>query len=860
LLTKKVLIAAICVSSLLALVYAIPSSAQSQNTIVSGKSTAYNINTAGEPPQKWYTSSPLLMVSAKVGSGAVVAAGIASTCRDNRWNNPNNPDNNLDVLLDKAFQWMKPGAKKVLWYEGYGVYNTISTNPVQCANLRDALEAKGYTLTGDTTAPITLSYLSSYDILVIPQLELGDSGTGGNPNLLPDADVQAIKSFVEGGNGLLIMDQSDYAGHNYSNVQNKILIALGVGFYLQDDQAEDSTNKWGGSAYQPIANVGTTAFGSDYQSATGKSEIGLYDICSLRIEENYDVSLFVSPTVGTGKAGDVLTYAATVTNIGLKGDNFNITVRDLDNWPLSLSKTQVSLENGENAEVDVRVTVPSNLTIKMVDNVTVSVLAVSGGENMSVSVRAINVFPRAAPIYPIVNPGITHFLGPGLPDLTVDLPAVPIITCIASGYSYDIVGRAPWPVLYGKGEFPPLAAAALVGNGRVVATNNALLRDKYFDQTVLSNEQVMSDIARWMENWGDPKGDKFIYFIAGTGVYHVPSIVTKWLGMLRNLGFNVSTQVGGEITSSSLENVSILNIAEILRPLSPDEIQAVTNFVNNGGGLIIMCQSDYLGYGMPDYPNAVLQALNVPIAFQDDEAYDDNSWVVDGPWYPQVYLLDTRQVNPNFDVWFPAYDFTANISNSSLTANDVQVLLPFTVTNTGTRSSSYDIKVKETSPTLLGWATNLWPTGGSVASGENIEGYVTVTVPKIEVGKKRINLVITVTDQNQTFLADNISFAILGDNNAPKITQAKFENGQKVSSPQLSGTIVNLGYTGGGVWTYVVQTGSGQVEVVPESNLSGGGAGGFPIWIIAVVIVVVVVVVAGGYFAMRKKSSPAKVQ
>jgi len=874
LLAKKVLIAAVCVSSLLSLALVIPSSAQAQKPIiiVSGESTGYNINTTGAPPLKWYKSSPPLIVAEKVGSGAVVAAGIASTCRDNRWNNPANSGpslGNLDVLLDKSFQWMTngkaPSATKVLWYEGYGVYNTITTSPVQCANLRDALQAKGYTLTGDATTPITSSLLSGYDIMVIPQFELPitGTGTGGDPSLLPDADVQAIVSFVSGGKGLLIMEQSDYAGHNFSNVQNKILKALGVGFYFQDDQAQDDTNKWASAAYQPIAVIDTTTeIGSAFQSATGKAEIGLYDICSLRIEENYDVSVTVLPTVNVAKGGESTTYTATITNIGLKPDNYTITVGDELGWSLSLSQTNVSIENGENVGVNVSVTVPSGLTAKVVNWITVTASGVLGGERENAQVRAINVFPKTGPSYPTVSVG-PGFLGPGLPTLTVENSAsvVPIVSGIGSGYSNDITPREPQPILWGRGEFPPVVAAAFVDNGRVVVMPNSILRDSYFDRAELSDDEMMSDIARWIVNWNDPKGYKFLYLVTGPGVYHTPLVVSKWLDLLGGLGFNVSTAVDVSvdqpviITPNLLENVDVLHINELLRSLSTDEIQTVVNWVRAGGRLIIGCQADYGGYGMPKYPNEVLDALNCPIKFQDDELYDDNSWVIDGPWYPQVYFLDVRQVNPNFDVWFPAYGFTAAMPVQSLTANDVRVLFTFTITNTGTKDSSYKIEVEETSSTLLGWDLKWWPTEASVATGENTEGYITITVPKIEVGRKRMEVRLTVTDQAQTYLTKSIPFAALGDNKIV-ITQAKFENGNSVSTVSLGKvTIIDLGYSGGGAWTYVVKTTSGDTKVVPETDIILSG-GGFLKWIIVAVVVVVVVVAAGGYLAMRKKSSP----
>jgi len=624
--------------------------------IVRGKDTAYNVNLAGNPPLKLYTSSPPLMIAARVGSGAVVAAGTVSTCRDNMWNNPANPTPYFDVLLDKAFQWMMPGAKEVLWYEGYGVYNTIDTPEVRCQQLEDALEAKGYTLTGDATMPITSGLLSGYDILVIPQLQLGDMGTGGDPALLPDADVQAIVDFVRGGGGLLIMDSSDYGGQNYCKVQNKILKALDAGFYLQDDQVQDDTNRWGGASYQPIAVIDTTtAIGSSYQAATGKDEIGLYSICSLRIEKDYDVSVEVSPFANLGEAGDNLLYEAMITNIGRNADNYIITVMDNLAWPISISENEISLLPSEDTIIVVRVTVPENLMEKSADWVTLRASGVSGAED-SADFRAISVVPLEKPPYPIAHPETLRFLGPGLPTLLVDLPAVPIITAIETGYSNDLTPREPWPMLYGKGEFAPVGAAALVDNGRVITTANSILRDRYFDRAELANDEVMSLIARWMINWDDPRGHEFLYYCTdpALGTYHVPSIVSKWLNMVENeCGFELGVQVGGEITPELLDNYDVLQLAELMRPFSPDEIQAVVNWVKGGGGLIIMCSADYGGYSRPNYPNEILEALDCPIRFQDDELYDDDSWVIDGPWFPQVYLLDPREVNPEFDVWFP---------------------------------------------------------------------------------------------------------------------------------------------------------------------------------------------------------------
>jgi hypothetical protein len=865
LLAKKVLTAAACFSLFLSLVLITPSNAQGgENAIivvVSGTTTAYNNDLAGLSPLKFYKSSPPLMAATRVGAGAVVAAGIVNTCRGSNWNNVNNPLPHLDVLLDKTFQWMKSGATKVLWYGGYNVYSTLSS----CQQLENALEAKGYTITGVSTTPINSSLLSGYDILVIPQLQLGGAGTGGNPDNLPDADVQAIKSFVEGGNGLLIMEGADYGGNNYSRVQNKILRALGTGFYFQDDQVVDDNSKWGATNYWPIAVIDTTTWiGSAYENETGTNMIGLNSICSLITEKDYDVSVRISPTAQEGNAGQVLTFEATIINIGTKPDNYTLTATDELGWNLSISPSRVSLENGENVKENVLVTVPTGLTAKAVNHITLTAVGDSGGRD-NVRFTAGNLFPTEWPTfngvtyYP-VNPETPRFLGPGLPDLLISSPAVPIITAIKSGYSNDLTPREPWPTLYGPGEFPPVAAAALVGNGRVVAIANAILRDKYFDNPVLANSYVMPLIARWLINWEDPRGDNILYYVAGSGVYHTPSIVTKWLAMLdNNYGFNVKSQVGGTITPELLENLQIFQLAELMRPLSTDEIQAIVNFVNAGGGLIIMCQADYSGFGAPAYPNAVLDALGSGITFQDDEVYDDNNWVIDGQWYPQVYLLDSRVGNTNVDVWFPWYDFTTSFGWTSMTVESARVLFPLTITNVGTKDSSYTIDVWETStPENLGWKIEVSQTEADIASGENLLIPIFVTVPDITGGTKTVDISVKVQDKNQSFLAQYKTFTITGQDNRPPSENAKFEAGQKVYNENWgAGTITGLGYGGRAKgWVYIVETEDGKLRLAAESELSTSQP--FPLWVIAVAIVVIIVVIAAVYFVLVKKKPISK--
>jgi parallel beta-helix repeat protein len=333
-------------------------------TPVRAKDTAYNVQNTGDEPWVWYAQGdrPPIMATKRVGAGAVVAAGTASTCRNGRW-----ISGEWDVLLDKAFQWMKPGATKVLWYKGYNVYN----DETQCLDLITALGGKGYIVASDGTQPITSSLLAPYDILVIPQLQLGDGNIGGDPSLLPDADVQAIKSFVEGGGGLFIMEGCDYAGGNYCKVQNKILRALNMGVYFQSDELIDDSNYWGDGPWFPVADVDPgSEIGAAYQTATGKTDIKLFSICSLLhistinphspiyIDGNEDFTIASGVTSGSGTEDDPYIIekwtisAESANGIEVRNTTAHFIIRNCYVYDGGSNSCGISFQNVTNGVVD----------------------------------------------------------------------------------------------------------------------------------------------------------------------------------------------------------------------------------------------------------------------------------------------------------------------------------------------------------------------------------------------------------------------------------------------------------------------------------------------------------------------------
>ncbi|MEA1871353.1 MAG: hypothetical protein U9N00_04100, partial [Candidatus Bipolaricaulota bacterium] len=132
------------------------------------------------------------------------------------------------------------------------------------------------------TEPITSALLAEYDIVVIPQLRLGSSYVGGDPNQLPWEDVEAIREFVASGKGLMVMDAHDYGGNNWAFVQNKILEGIGSDVALQSDGVYDWADNWLGRGWHPMGAVDpSTPIGAEYVARTGGVEIELWEVSTV---------------------------------------------------------------------------------------------------------------------------------------------------------------------------------------------------------------------------------------------------------------------------------------------------------------------------------------------------------------------------------------------------------------------------------------------------------------------------------------------------------------------------------------------------------------------------------------------------
>jgi uncharacterized membrane protein len=328
--------------------------------IVRGDDGAYNLHFHADPPWQWYEAGdyPPLAAAKEVGNGRVVAATFVSTCRDGRWE-----EGEFDVLLDEIFQWLKPGAKKVLWYQGHGVYN----NTERCGELVAALEALGYDVDGKSVQPITPDLLEPpyepYDILIIPQLQDGGKYSGGDPDQLLDSEVQAIKDFVEEGGGLLIMEGTDFHGYNFYKNQNKILEALDFGIYFQCDSVYDE------GAFWFDAEVLKTDFGAEYRARTGKTTVRVYSVSSLA---PYGMSVSATPVYQEALPGGELTYTIEIVNWRYEGDNFSLTIDDDADWSLMLDEDLFEIPPFESATTTLKITIPSDVPLNTLNTITVT--------------------------------------------------------------------------------------------------------------------------------------------------------------------------------------------------------------------------------------------------------------------------------------------------------------------------------------------------------------------------------------------------------------------------------------------------------------------------------------------------------
>jgi len=318
--------------------------------------------------------------------------------------------------------------------------------------------------------------------------------------------------------------------------------------------------------------------------------------------------------------------------------------------------------------------------------------------------------------------------------------------------------------MYGKNEFPPVAAAALLGQGRVIVDGGgATLRSSptdHYGNSTLAGSKLGPLMVRWLINWEDPREHRFLYYWA-SDAFHTASKMSGWLNTIENeLGFQLGLENGVTITTELLENYDVLHIIGTPRQFSSSEIQAIKSWVEAGGGLLLAEQSDYGGYSYPTYFNEILDGLGISVELQDDQLLDNDQNAKD-PWYPRVYLLDPRSEDSRFDIWFPTHDLKTTVETTARSGYDEVVTFTFTITNTGTENTTYGVQVSEV--TNYGWSYTIYPSENIIlGAGENAEVTISVSIPETE-ESKLAEWTVKVTDQSQTFLSSTYTIKAYAD-------------------------------------------------------------------------------------------------
>ncbi len=89
-----------------------------------------------------------------------------------------------------------------------------------------------------------------------------------------------------------------------------------------------------------------------------------------------------------------------------------------------------------------------------------------------------------------------------------------------------------------------------------------------------SNKKVLFDLTK--------KED------AGNGDWRIDGAYSEWASALRTNGYTVQSLTGSSITTAALSGASALVIAEPQNPFTDNERSAIQNFVQNGGGLLMI--------------------------------------------------------------------------------------------------------------------------------------------------------------------------------------------------------------------------------------------------------------------------------
>jgi len=140
------------------------------------------------------------------------------------------------------------------------------------------------------------------------------------------------------------------------------------------------------------------------------------------------------------------------------------------------------------------------------------------------------------------------------------------------------------PIVSGDRNTIPIPSVVVVarefGKGRVVASLGGFFTDKALN--LFDNRVFARNVIEWLSRLNGSK----ILVSRGHSEWDFGSGFDEFRRMLENLGYNV-TLYYGPLTPEILSNYDVLLIGNAWGNFTQEEISAILNFVNNGGGLLL---------------------------------------------------------------------------------------------------------------------------------------------------------------------------------------------------------------------------------------------------------------------------------
>jgi hypothetical protein len=375
--------------------------------------TGYASDTAlGIAPWKLYglSDNAPIMVAKKIGAGAVAAYSLDGGA--SYYGSASYPSAiNMDILLDITFQWMVPGATKILWYEGDNVYSGYKNTDADVKKLLDNLRAgavpsgNSYTIdNGNMLRLDNLGLYTTYDILVINQEQNGTPSQGGNPSSLWDNELDNIRNWVAAGKGVIVQEVSDYSNYCYNRVSNRILDNLGFGWWFQHDTINDATRNDLAASYKPlVVRVVGNEIGDNYAAQTGIENILAYK-CPTLVPRPTIAATVVVPSSGVTEGTLGVIVPVTITNTSTVWDNFSISVGDTQGWITGFAPSVTGIL-APSASTVVSVTVDVG-SAPLVDTITVTAKSFDDGSVFSGS-GTVTAISKLAAVEVEIQPGNT---------------------------------------------------------------------------------------------------------------------------------------------------------------------------------------------------------------------------------------------------------------------------------------------------------------------------------------------------------------------------------------------------------------------------------------------------------------------